>query len=214
MFFAKLQKFRQTRHRAVRVQDLAKHAGRGQTGEAGQIHAGLGVTSTPQDAAGLGAQREDVSGLHEIERLRAGFGQDADRLCAIVGADAGGDAASSIDRDGEVGAVAFAILQDHPLEAELLRTLIRDRRTDQAAAVGRHEIHGLGGDFLRGHDEIALVFSVRIVGYDDELSGTDVIEHVFDRVELRNGVGHGKGGDLNTPCGALKGQSETLRQKI
>jgi hypothetical protein len=68
-------------------------------------------------------QREDVAGLDEIVRRGGGIGQDADGGGAVRGADAGGDAARGIDGDGEIGALALAIVGDHALEAELLGAL-------------------------------------------------------------------------------------------
>ena len=96
-----------------------------------------------------------------------------------------------IDGDGEVGAVALAILQHHALEAELLRALVGDGRADEPAPVRGHEVHGGGGHLLRGHHEVALVLTVGVVGDHDHFSGTDVFDDVFDRIEVRCGW-HGR----------------------
>ena len=55
--------------------------------------------------------------------LGFGIGQDADGRGAIRGADAGGDAARGIDGNGEIRALALAIIRHHALQAELLRAL-------------------------------------------------------------------------------------------
>ena len=56
------------RHRAVGVEDLADDAGRHQSGQARQVHAGLGLSDPLQHAARPGAQREDVSRSPEVRR--------------------------------------------------------------------------------------------------------------------------------------------------
>ena len=50
-------------------QDLAEHAGRRQSGHAGQIDGGFGVAGPPQHATLLGQQQVDVSGTDEIVGL-------------------------------------------------------------------------------------------------------------------------------------------------
>ena len=57
-----VDQLRQPRHRAIHVLDLADHPGGIQTGEARQIHCGLGVASALEHATLLGAQRKDVAG--------------------------------------------------------------------------------------------------------------------------------------------------------
>ena len=52
--------------------------------------------------------------------------------------------------------------------------------TDQSAGVKDHLIDRLGGGFFGCHDEIAFVFSVFIVGHDDDAPGSDVANRFGD----------------------------------
>src|SRR5262249_30049002 len=50
---------------------------------------------------------------------------------------------------------------------ELADAVLGERDTDQPAAVGGHEVDGRRRHLLRGHDQIALVLPVLVVGEDD-----------------------------------------------
>ena len=127
VFFAEPHQLRQTRHRAVVMQNFAEHPGRLQSGHGGKINCRFGVTSAAQDAAVLRSQRKDMAGLHQIIRLRDGIGDDLNGSRPIVRADAGGHAMRGIDGDGEIGRIHFAIFRDHALQTELFRALVRNR---------------------------------------------------------------------------------------
>ena len=73
----------------------------------------------------------------------------ADRLRAVGGADAGGDAARGIHADLEVGFEGLAVLADHAFDAELLQPLGSRRHANQPAPVLGHEIHRRRRDELR-----------------------------------------------------------------
>ena len=66
VFFREAAQLREAGHCAVVVHDLADDAHRPAAGEPGEIDCRLGVAGALEDAAGLGAQREDVAGLHEV----------------------------------------------------------------------------------------------------------------------------------------------------
>ena len=100
-------------------------------------------------------------------------------------ADSGRHAFRRVDRDGEIGAIHFPILRHHSLQSELIGALARNRHADQSAAVHGHEIDRLWRRLLRGHDQIALVFAVGVVGHNDDFARRDVAQHVVNRVELK-----------------------------
>ena len=85
VFFGEFFQFRQSRHRAVVVQNLAEHADGPATGESGQIHGGLGVAGALQNSARPGAERKNVAGLYQIFRHGDRFGHDLNRLGAVGG---------------------------------------------------------------------------------------------------------------------------------
>ena len=69
MQVGELAQLGQPHHRAVVVDDLGQHARRGQPGEQGQVHGRLGVAAPDQHAALAVAEREDVAGPYQLERL-------------------------------------------------------------------------------------------------------------------------------------------------
>ena len=83
----------QAQHRAVLAGDLDDGAGRAQSREAGEVDGGLGVAVADEDAAGPGAQREDVAGADEVvRRCAVPLGEQLEGGGAVGGGDAGGDA--------------------------------------------------------------------------------------------------------------------------
>ncbi len=48
------------------------------------------------------------------------------------------------------------------------------RQADQAAAVGGHEVDGLVRDHLRGHGQIAFVFTILVVDDDQHFAGAEI----------------------------------------
>ena len=109
----------------------------------------------------------------------------ADGRGAIVRADPGRHALGRVDRDGEIGPIHFAVLRHHALQPELIRAFARDRHANQPAPVHRHEIDRLRRRLLRGHDQIAFIFAIGIVGHDHDFSARDVVQDVVNRVELK-----------------------------
>ena len=60
-----------------------------------------------------------------------------------------------------------------------------EREADQPAAVGGHEVDGLGRDELGGHAEVALVLTVGRIADHDQLAARDGRDGLFDRAERR-----------------------------
>ena len=104
---------------------------------------------------------------------------------AIVRADAGGDAARRVHRNGKIGSLRFSISRHHALQTELLGALVRDRHTNQTAPVRRHEIDRFRRHFLRRHHQVALVLAIGVVGHDHNAPLGDVAHHIVNRVELK-----------------------------
>src|SRR5439155_1727156 len=80
-------------------------------------------------------KREHVARLDDVLGLGVGRRGDLDGQRAVLRRDAGGDTLGGLDRGGEVGAVARAVLLDHRPQAQALRMRLGDRHADQAAAV-------------------------------------------------------------------------------
>lgn len=184
VFLGEFQQFRQTRHRAVVIEDFAEHADGAQAREAHEVNGRLGVAGALEDAAGFGAERENMPRLHEIIRHGGGRRHDLDRPGAVGGADAGADALGGIHADLKIGAMAFAILLHHAVNAQLLEPFAGGGDADEAAAELGHEIDGGGRGMLAGADEVALVFAVGVVHDDDEFAFADIGEDGFEAVKF------------------------------
>jgi hypothetical protein len=178
-----LEEIGQPRHRAVVLDDFAEHAGGIEPGQPRQIDRRLGVAAALEHAAGLRPQRENVPRLDEVARQRFRIGEDADRLRAVLGADAGGDAVRGVDRNGEVGFEALAIVEDHAVEAQPRGAFVRDRRADQAAAKTHHEVDAFRRRLFRREDQVALVLALGVVDHDDRLARADVAQDGVNRVD-------------------------------
>ena len=174
------------RHRPVLVHHLADHPGRDQAGEPGEVDRRLGLTGALQDAAVLRLQREDVARLDQVPRLGVRIDRHLDRPRPVGGRDPGGDALASLDGDREGGLERRLVLGGHQVEAELLAALVGQREADQAAAVLRHEVDGLGRRELRRHRQVALVLPVLVVADDHHPPAADVLDRLLDRWRTGN----------------------------
>ena len=215
----------QPQHPAVLARDLDDGAGRAQTREPGEVDGGLGVAVADQDAAGLGAQREDVARTHEVARLGRAAGQQLERGGAVGGGDAGGHAVGGarVDGDREGRAHRLGVVLDHLRELEAVELVALHGRADQTAALAHHEGDDLGGRLLGGDDEVALVLPVLVVDDHDRAARRDVGDGLLDRVEREvRGVlivtravpnrrrGHA-GAPSRTGCPALRERSHQSR---
>ena len=116
---------------------------------------------------------------------------DLDGQSAIVRRDAGGDALGRFDGNGEVGAVARAVVLDHRAQAEARGVLLGDRHADQAAPVAREEVDLVGRDELGGEHEVALVLAVLVVDQDHDPAGPDLPDDLADRADGSGVPAHG-----------------------
>ena len=117
--------------------------------------------------------------------------RDLDRVAAVGGGDAGGDALARFDADGERGAERRLVVLGHRAQAEMVGALLGQAEADQPARVRRHEVDRVGRRELRRDREVALVLAVGIVDDDDHPAFADVLDRLLDRRE-RRGHGHGR----------------------
>ena len=182
------QQFGHAGHRAVVVDDFRQHARRTQPRQPREIDGGLGVAGAAQHAAVAVAQRENVAGPGEVARAGCRrFGEQADGPGAVGGGDARGDALGGIDADrvGRAHPLGVGGERGHQRQFEPVEVRAFHRHADDAAGVLDHEGDALGGGFLGGEDEVALVFAVGVVGDDHGPARAHVFEHGFDGIELR-----------------------------
>jgi len=166
--------------------DALYRAGKATLAHARQIAPGLGMARPHQHPALVRLQREDVPGLHDIERARVGTDGGLHGAGAVGRRNAGGHTLGRLDRDGEIGAERRTVGGDHEREIELAAALLGQRQADQPAPVLGHEVDRVGRDELRCHDQIALVFPVFFVDQDDHLASSQICKYVGCRADGRH----------------------------
>ena len=65
-------------------------------------------------------------------------------------------------------------------QLQLFGTTNCDGSAEHSASVLKHEIHLLGRDGFGGSDEVAFVFTVFVIHYDDKLSLSEILDGQFD----------------------------------
>src|SRR5438552_1970273 len=176
----KIAQLGQAGHAAGLVEHLADHAGGIAARHPREVHRRLRVPGAAQHAALHRAQREHVSGCDEIGRGHLRIGERADGDGPVVGGDTGGDAAPRVHADREGGAHRRGVLGHHHAELELVQPLAQHRHAHEPARVRDHEVDGLGGDLVGGHDEVALVLPVLVVDDDQDAAVPDLLDRLVD----------------------------------
>ena len=128
-----------------------------------------------------------MSWLDEVMGLSFLPDKQLDCPGSILGANACGYPAGGIDGDRKVGSITLPIFCDHARQSKFFCPIFGDGGTNQPSPVGRHKIDSFWGDFFGGHDEVAFVFAVFVIGDDDDFSCANILNHINDRVELRSG---------------------------
>ena len=183
------------RHGAVVVHDFADHSRRVQSRETGDVDRGFGMTGADQDATVARHQREDMAGADDVVGALGRVDGDGNGARTIRGGDAGGHSFLSLDRYGEGGFLAGAVLARHQRQGQLLDPFPRQGQANQAAAVARHEGDRLRRCHLRRNDQIPFVLPALVV---DEHEHAAVAGLLDDLRRRRHHVVKGHG--LDTPA--------------
>ena len=162
------------------VDHLAQHAGRVEAGHARQVDGRLGVTGALEHTALAVAKRVDVTGACEVAGTSAGIDERLNRGRAVEGRDAGARALPCVDRDRERGAVGLGVHGDHQRQIERVEAIAGHGHADHAGGVLQEECDLLRRGGFRGHDEIALVLALLIVGHDHDLAPPYRGDRIFD----------------------------------
>ena len=124
----------------------------------------------------LGGTGKDIGKRHPTIESGVMIGAGAKVLGPItVGKNAKVAAGAVVVRDVEPNSTVVGVPGDHLGELEAVDVLLRHGHTDQALAVGGHEVDVLCGGELCGTDEVPLVFPVGVVGAEDELAVAQVL---------------------------------------
>ncbi len=180
MLATKSDQIRQPRHGAILPSQLTQYAERFEPGELHQIDRRLGVTTTGQDPAGAGPQRENMARAMQIPRLGAIGNGGADGGDAIGGGNPCGDPLRRLDGDGECGLIVAGVGLHHHGQFELAHPLIGQAEANDAGALADHQRHLFVGHGLRGENEVALVLPIFIVSNQNAATGTQGCQRRFD----------------------------------
>jgi hypothetical protein len=188
VFLRELDQVGQARHRAVVLDDLADHRGRREARQRGEVATGLGVARAHEHAARLRHDREHVARLHDVLGAHVVRDRRGDRVRTVGGRDARRHAFGRFDADREGGAVLRAVAVGHQRQVQLLAAFLRQRQTNQAAAVLGHEVDRFRRDEFGGDHEVALVFAVFFVDQDHHPAGFQLGDDVERGGERHKGA--------------------------
>ena len=173
-------------HGAVLPHDLTAQAAFLQPRQTAQVNGGLRMALPLQHAVFLRQQREHMARSAEILRPRALLHAGHRRHGALGGGDAGGGG-NVVDGHREGRFVVVGVVLHHLGELQLADKSLRHGHTDQALAVGGHEVDVLRGGKLGGADEIAFVFTVGVICDQNDLSLSQILQCFGNGIEI-----HGK----------------------
>jgi hypothetical protein len=170
-----------------------------EAGQPRQVATGLGVTGAGQHATFLGAQREDVAGLHQIFSAGIRRHGSRDRAGSVSGGNAGGDTDGCFNRYGECGAEHAAIARHHLLQAQALAVIVGQGQADQPACLACHETDRFGCATVGGQQQVAFVFAVFVIDQQDHFAEAIIFDDFFDAVEGHAGLSGFDGNSIGIP---------------
>ena len=182
-FVGHIAQLGQTSHGAVVVHYLHQHTHRLQTGQAAEVHGGLGVSGALEHALVLCVQGVYVARTAEGLGDACGVGKGTQGGAAVLSGDSSGAALQLVHRDGERRAEHGGVFLHLACEVQFLATLYGHGRAKDATGILEHEIHLLGCYFLGGDDDVALVLAVFVINNNHHLAGGKVGNGVFYSVE-------------------------------
>ena len=116
-----LDQFGKPSHGSIFVHDFHDDPRGFASRQAREIDSRFGVARSTKDASGLGAQREDVSGLAQFVGLRLWINECLDGFGPIAGRNAGGASVPhQVDRDGERRFVGRVVGLHHQIQFQFV----------------------------------------------------------------------------------------------
>ena len=97
-----------------------------------------------------------------------------------------------VDGDGEGRFVIVRIVAYHRRQAELTGVFDAHGHADEALAVRCHKVHVFCRAVLGGADKVAFIFSIRVVGDDDDMPGLQFFDCFFYGIEFSVFLCHNK----------------------
>ena len=181
-FLCQLLQFRCAHHGAVLPHDLAAETAFFQPCQTHQVYRSFRMTVSFQNAVFLGQKREHMTRPPKVIGPGVFTDTHSGSIAALFRRDACGGV-YMVNRDGKGGTVIVCIVVHHLRKLQLLAVVAAHGHADQTFSVYCHKVYIFcGGKFCRT-DEITFIFSVRVVGTEDDLSLAQILQGLFNGIE-------------------------------
>src|ERR1039458_9362986 len=115
-----------------------------------------------------------MTGAGQIRRGGSGVDGSTNGMRPVSGGYPSGYALASFNGLSECGSKARRVLLRHWKQSQVVGPLFGQGQADEAAAVAGHEVDGLRRNVLSGQREIAFVFAIFVVDYDNHAAGANL----------------------------------------
>ena len=183
MFLGEFNQFCRAHHGAILTHNLTAQTNRLQICQTAQIHGSFGVAGANQHAAFACAQREHMTRAAEIGRLGVCQNRCAGGIAALFGGNTGGGV-HVVNGYGERGLVVVGVLFDHRRQTQLVAVFAAHRHTDQTLGIGCHEVDVFCGCKLCSTDDVAFVFTIRIINDQNVFACTQGVQSFFNGCKI------------------------------
>ena len=127
---AELEKIREPRHGAIRVQNFTDHAGRLNPRETGKVYPGFGVPCTDQHPPGLSHNGKHVPWANNILAGRVFTHRCANSVSTVGCRNAGTDPVGGLDRHRKVCRIARVVVIHHQWQFKMSAPLFSQGQAD------------------------------------------------------------------------------------
>jgi hypothetical protein len=179
--FAELQEFRHPSHGPIGIHNLADHTSRQQPGECCQVDRRFRLTGAHQHAAFSSTQRKDMARASQFRGSGVGSHRNLDRVTSIARRYARRHALPGVDRFTESGSKHGSVVWGHEGKLQLIAFLCAQRQANQSATVCGHEVDRLRRDQLCRESQIAFVFAILIIHYNQHPAGAKILQRLRNR---------------------------------
>ena len=188
MLLGKLDQLGGTHHGAILPHNLTAQTNRCQTCQTAQVNGSFGMSRTDEYTAFTGAQGEHMSRTAEIRglclRIHRHHGSQRAFYCRNTGG-----SLHMVNGNGKSSFMIVRILFHHLGQTQLIAVITAHRHADQTLGMGCHEVDIFCGCKLCGTNDIAFVFTIRVINDQNILSGTERVQCLFNGCKISHGNG-------------------------